>query len=97
MKSHAEIRAILQEYDQVKNGVKIFGNGEVVKANASSDMYEGLGKDGTAMVMNIEMNKELNNGDDTAAAKKEGGKGKGKTSGGGGGGNTKGKGEKKKK
>jgi ankyrin repeat protein len=89
VKSHADIRQILEEFNKTQPGTKIFGNGEVVK---STNLYDGLEKDGTAMVMNIEMNNELSKADENG--KKGAGKGKGK-SGGGGGGKGKDKGKKK--
>lgn len=88
MKSHADIRNILEEYD--KSSTRIFGNGEVVK---STNMYDGLDKDGSALVMNIELNAEAANEDKKAAKAKPKGKGGG---GGGGGGKGKGGGGKKK-
>jgi hypothetical protein len=86
VKSHADIRQILEEFNKSQPGTKIFGNGEVVK---STNLYDGLEKDGTALVMNIEMNNELSKTDDNG--KKSTGKGKGKSGGGGGGGGGKGK------
>ena len=58
VKSHAEIREILKEYESDKAS-KLFGNGSVsVATGASAVDYDGVGKDGTAMLMNIEMNTE---------------------------------------
>lgn len=75
VKSNAEIRQILIDYDQT-NKSSIFGNGEVVKT--SSNLYDGLDENGTPIVMNIEMNQEA----ELKAGK--GGKGGGKSGGGGG-------------
>lgn len=72
----------------------IFGSGKVPTdsdENAKKLLYEGLGVEGSPVVMNIEMNKEssLNpNTNNNAKAKKGGNKGK---AGGGGGGSAKGK------
>jgi hypothetical protein len=74
VKSHAEIRQVLEEYDKTTNKSSIFGNGEVVKGSA--DLYDGLGEDGTPVVMNIEMNKETEL--DNKNAKKSETKSKGK-------------------
>lgn len=60
VKSHAEIRGILKEFESDK-ATKLFGNGSVSVAISAGDAtvdYDGVGKDGTAMLMNIEMNKE---------------------------------------
>jgi hypothetical protein len=75
VKSHAELRAILQEYEKDKGG--IFGRGEVVQDGSNKGLYEGLGDTGTAMVMNIEMSRELQ-ADAAAGAKEKKGGGKGK-------------------
>lgn len=74
-KSHAEIRRILQDHDRSQTNPKLFATGEVVKTADAADIYEGLEKDGTATVMNIEMNREMHN--ESADKKKGGGKGKG--------------------
>lgn len=63
VKSHAEIRDILQEFEHNRAGSRLFTNAEIVKGNAPGDLYEGLEKDGSPIVMNIEMNKELHGGD----------------------------------
>jgi ankyrin repeat protein len=83
VKSHAEIRQVLIDNDRSNSngGPALFSKGEVVKSGDAA-LYEGLEKDGTAMVMNIEMNKELTA--DATKAKKEGGKGKGSAAAGGG-------------
>eukprot|EP01038_Epipyxis_sp_PR26KG_P014696 gene14696-19745_t len=64
IKSKHDIRQVLIDYDQsTSSGLKknrIFGNGKVVKIE-EGNLYEGLDNDGSAMVMNIEMNKEMNN------------------------------------
>lgn len=61
VKSNAEIRQILKEFEEEKTS-KLFGNGSVslaVVGNKScSTEYSDVGKDGSAMLMNIEMNKE---------------------------------------
>lgn len=85
MKSHAEIRSILEEFDRKQNtNPRLFTNGEVVKGSAASDLYDGLDKDGTAVVMNIEMNQEQHiNRDDPTPKKKGNAGGKHKAAGGG--------------
>lgn len=100
VKSHAEIRQVLIDNDRSNSngGPALFSKGEVVKSGDAA-LYDGLDKDGSALVMNIEMNKELSG--EASKGKKEGGKGKGgggggggKGKGGGGGGGAKGKGKK---
>ncbi|RYG69027.1 ankyrin repeat domain-containing protein [archaeon] len=82
VKSHAEMRQILLDYDQ-SNASKLFSNGDVVKSSAQTNtmLYDGLDKDGSALVMNIEINKEMRKEAEYADKKKGGGK---KKSGGGG-------------
>eukprot|EP01039_Chlorochromonas_danica_P004234 gene4234-4653_t len=84
VKSHAEIRSILEEFDRKQNAnPRLFSNGEVVKGSAASDLYDGLDKDGTAVVMNIEMNQEQHANRDVPTPKKKGNAG-GKPKAGGG-------------
>jgi len=93
-KSNKEIRQVLIDYDQMTNASKanaIFGSGKVPNSTNMSEeqrqkiLYEGLGADGSAVVMNIEMNKEssLNPHSSKGDVKKKGkaggaSKGKGK-------------------
>ena len=76
-KSNADIRQVLIDYTTSSQGKglrKIFGNGEVVRVS-EANLYEGLeGTDGTAMVMKIEMNKEVSKADKSLTANKKGGK-----------------------
>ena len=89
--SRAEIRQVLIDHDTSNTKNALFGTEKgVVKQDEEGErkaLYEGLNKDGTAVVMNVEMNKEFENG--TAASTKPKGKGGGKK-------NTKGGGKKKK-
>lgn len=54
IKSKAEIRQVLLDYAEV-GGAGLFGSGRPVRVGDSKQLYEGLGQDGSAMVMNIEM------------------------------------------
>eukprot|EP01031_Cornospumella_fuschlensis_P031353 gene31353-37891_t len=83
IKSHADMRQILLDFEQ-SNASKLFSSGEVVKSSEQTNamLYDGLDKDGSALVMNIEMNKEMHKEADDAEKKK----GAGKKKGGGGGG-----------
>ncbi len=81
-KSKAEIRQVLVDHDTVVRSAarkQIFSHGEagvgVVLGDAG--MYEGLEKDGSALVMNIEMNREMAGTNSKPTADKKG-KGKGK-------------------
>lgn len=60
VQSRADIRSILQEHE-ASHASKVFGKATVsavgVSDNANME-YEGVHKDGTAMLMNIEINKE---------------------------------------
>jgi hypothetical protein len=63
VKSNKEIRQVLIDYtlSPAGNSVKkLFGNGEVVRVT-ESNIYQDLGHEGSALVMNIEMNKEMQN------------------------------------
>ena len=63
IKSKADIRQVLIDYDQTSARNKIFGTGKAPAANCTckdTDMYRDLGPDGSPIVMHIEMNKELN-------------------------------------
>lgn len=78
-KSHAEIRQILIDFEQSKRLPALFAKSDTVIVAGSDggkagDIYVGLEKDGTAMVMNIEMNKELSNSAEAAKDKKDGAK-----------------------
>ena len=60
VKSNSEIRQVLVDFSMSvagKSVKKMFGNGQVVKV-CDNNLYEDLGPDGSALVMNIEMNKE---------------------------------------
>jgi hypothetical protein len=90
VRSRAEIRQVLIDNDRTGTGAGLFGCGEVVKG--ASDLYRDLDDSGTAVVMNIEMNKELSNGAEREAQKGvSGGTSTKKGSGGGGGGGAGGK------
>jgi hypothetical protein len=71
MKSNKEIRQVLIDYDQSaskgnNSGSALFGTGKAPfvtsassgEATAKKLLYEGLGVEGSPIVMNIEMNKE---------------------------------------
>jgi len=91
VKSHAEIRQILIDYDRSSSssgngtsGNAVFGNGQVVKA---PNMYEGLDEHGSPIVMHLEMMQEgieagmhnkssSNNNNHTGGKKSTGGGGK---------------------
>jgi hypothetical protein len=79
-------------------GSAIFGTGKAPsnETAAAKLLYEGLGVDGSPVVMNIEMNKEaaLNPGGGEGKGKKGGKEGKGGKAAGAGGGGGKGKGKK---
>jgi hypothetical protein len=59
VKSNAEIRQVLIDYDRTNSGATnypaLFAKSDVVKTGGI-DLYEGLDKDGSPVVMNIEMN-----------------------------------------
>ena len=57
IKDKSAIRKVIADYDQTKQSGALFGNGKV--STGSSDMYADLGDEGSAVVMNIEMNKSL--------------------------------------
>jgi len=82
VRSRAEIRQVLLDHDPSGQGATIFGTGKVV--NGTSNLYKDLDHDGTAMVMNIEMNAELSREAAREGGKKE--KKKGATAGSAGGG-----------
>lgn len=74
IKSRADVRKVLQDYDTTSKGkAQIFGTGVV--PTGPSDLYRDLGNEGSALVMNIEMNKSI--GEDMAGnnskTKKDGG------------------------
>jgi hypothetical protein len=74
VKSNAEIRQILKDFES-DNASKLFGKAGVSAAavgGCCATDHEGVGPDGTATLMNIEMNKE------SAAKGKNKDKGKGK-------------------
>lgn len=92
--SRLEIRSILQEHE-ASHASRMFGSNtaSAVASSASGtsggvDMYEGVEKDGTAMLMNIELNQEAARAAAAAAAssststnsKDKKGKGGGKSS-----------------
>ena len=55
IRSRADIRQVIIDYDQTANkSTVLFGTGEGVPVNGGSDMYEGLGKDGSPIVMQLE-------------------------------------------
>ena len=74
IKSRADIRQVLTDNDRTGGGggSVLFGSGEGVSVNGGSDMYDGLGKDGSPIVMQAEMNNTAGGG-----KKKGGGGGKG--------------------
>jgi ankyrin repeat protein len=75
IKSRAELRKVIQDYDTSnKSGSQIFGTGKV--PIGPSDLYKDLGPDGSALVMNIEMNNSLDIGVSEGNKKVGGGKGK---------------------
>eukprot|EP01033_Poteriospumella_lacustris_P001277 gene1277-931_t len=93
VKSHAGAREILLEFDRSGgNGPALFARTEIVKTGDAlkGDMYDGLDKDGSAVVMNIELNDALATEAKHAATAA---KGKKKSGGGGGGGGGGGKGK----
>ena len=57
VKDNSSIREVLTKYDISQKTGNLFGVGNV--SVGESDVYKDLDKDGTAMVMNIEMNKVL--------------------------------------
>lgn len=80
IKSKKDLRQILIEFDQSAGSAngsssvkkqRLFGNGQVVKVGSDCAIYEDLGDDGTAMVMNIEMNKEQAATEQSTAATKK--------------------------
>jgi len=60
IKSKAEIRQVLLDHSGV-GGLGLFGTGLPVRPADGKQLYEGLGDDGGAMVMNIEMMRESSN------------------------------------
>ncbi len=75
MKSNADIRQVLIDFDKTGSNLPVmFTRGDVVKTG-EDQLYNGLDKDGTAVVMNIEMNKALK--EDAKCGKKCDTKGKG--------------------
>lgn len=58
IKSRAEIRQVLIDNDRTgeKGGDRIFGAGGGVAVNGGGDLYDGLEKDGSPVVMQLEMN-----------------------------------------
>lgn len=77
VKSNAEIRQVLIDHDKTGSNLPtMFTRGEVVKSGEEG-LYDGLDKDGTAMVMNIEMNKALKEDATKCGIKKGDSKGKG--------------------
>lgn len=83
MRSRAEIRQVLIDYDTTRAGSKIFGTGAGIQKQQPGDVYRDLGPDGSAVVLQVEMNSEPSIAASTAAAsatdaaKKGGGKKKG--------------------
>jgi hypothetical protein len=76
VKSNAEIRQVLIDFDKTGSNLPImFTRSEIVKSGEDR-LYDGLDKDGTAVVMNIEMNKELKGDANVKCAKKGDSKGK---------------------
>lgn len=75
IKSKAEIRQVLIDYDQTTSASsKLFGTGKPVKT-AECTLYKDLDPDGSPVVMNIEMNKEMEGGNSsTTSGSKKGGK-----------------------
>ena len=61
VKSRADIRKVIQDFDTTSNkkSSSLFGNGKVPTATGSINMYQDLNDDGSAFVMNVEMNKSL--------------------------------------
>jgi hypothetical protein len=59
-------------------GSVLFGTGEGITVNGTTDMYEGLDKNGSPVVLQAEMNNAASGG-----GKKKGGGGKGGGAGGG--------------
>lgn len=80
MKDNSDIRKVLTDWDTTsaaKSG--LFGSkaGGPLAAGQGVDMYTDLNSEGTSTVMNIEMNKELNNSIEKADIKPKKGAGKG--------------------
>jgi hypothetical protein len=69
VKSRADIRKLIQDFDTTSNkkSSSLFGNGKV--PTGSINMYQDLNDDGSAFVMNVEMNKSLEFEAQEAAAK----------------------------
>ena len=59
VKCRADIRKVIQDFDTTSNkkSSSLFGNGKV--STGSTNMYQDLNDDGSAFVMNVEMNKSL--------------------------------------
>ena len=59
VKCRADIRKVIQDFDTTSNkkSSSLFGNGKV--STGSTNTYQDLNEDGSAFVMNVEMNKSL--------------------------------------
>jgi len=68
IKSNKEIRQVLIDYDQTgSKAMSLFSKGDIIKHNIAEDkklLYKDLDKDGSPVVMNIEMNNEDINKED---------------------------------
>ena len=60
IKSKAEIRQVLLDYDQTTTKNKVFATGKA-STQSPSRLYDDPTQDAGAMAMNIEMNKEMSN------------------------------------
>lgn len=85
VRSRAEIRQVLIDFDN-KNASKLFGKGSACPTKPGCGMEEGLDENGSPIVMQQEMEKELASGSastSTSTTIKKGKKGKNSSSGGG--------------
>ena len=72
IKSKEEIRQVLIENDQTNSANAIFGRGNAEPVKGNSDLYKDLDKDGSPVVMNIEINNENIQKDSDKKAKGKG-------------------------
>lgn len=79
VRSRAEIRQVLNDFDKSTNPA-IFAKSSVVKSDCEVN-YKDLDENGSATIMNIEMNQELNNQATQEKEKKKTGKTKGNAGG----------------